>query len=137
MKISITGFLFTLCCMVFGQNHKINVEIINVKNNNGNLMVAIYSGAENFLKKRFDSRTVEIKGQKGVVAFENIPAGEYAVSVYHDENENKKLDTGWFGIPKEGYGNSNNPKVRMGPPKYEDAKFQLSKNISFTIKLNN
>jgi uncharacterized protein (DUF2141 family) len=47
------------------------------------------------------------------------------------------LDTGWFGIPKEGYGCSNDAKGNMGPPKYEDAKFQLKSNKNMTIKINN
>lgn len=70
------------------------------------------------------------------MVFENLPSGEYAISLYHDENENNKLDTGWFGIPNEGYGCSNNAKGMMGPPKYEDAKFQLTSNKEMTIKIN-
>ena len=37
-------------------------------------------------------------------------------SLLHDENENSKLDT-MLKIPKEGFGFSRNPAIRMGPPK--------------------
>ena len=71
-----------------------------------------------------------------IFTINNLPEGVYAISAYHDENENQKLDTGWFGIPKERYGCSNDAKGNMGPPKYEDAKFQLSNHKSLSIKLN-
>ena len=87
-------------------------------------------------KKTIYSKVGEIKANIAKVVFENIPDGEFAISLYHDENNNGKLDTGWFGIPKEGYGCSNDAKGNMGPPKYEDAKFQLTDNKSMVIKLN-
>ena len=46
--------------------------------------------------------------------------------VFHDENMNQKLDKDFVGIPKEGYGASNNPKKKIGPPSFEDASFRLS-----------
>ena len=52
--------------------------------------------------------------------------GVYAVSVFHDENMNQKLDKNFVGVPNEGYGASNNPKKKMGPPNFDEAKFQLS-----------
>ena len=53
-----------------------------------------------------------------------LPAGQYAVTVYLDANGNGKLDKGFLGIPKEPVGASNNPKGRMGPPSYKDCAFQ-------------
>ena len=43
-------------------------------------------------------------------------AGYYAVALFHDENNNGHFDTSWLGIPEEGYGFSNNPKLFLGPP---------------------
>jgi hypothetical protein len=58
------------------------------------------------------------------------------VAVFHDENMNGQLDKNMFGIPKEGYGFSNNPKKSIGPPKFADAKFQLDQPEKvFEIKL--
>ena len=54
----------------------------------------------------------------------------------HDENENNKLDTNFLGIPKESFGCSNNAKGFMGPPKWEDAKFEISnKDVVQNIEL--
>jgi len=54
-----------------------------------------------------------------------VPLGTYAVTVYHDVNDNQKLDTNWIGIPKEPVAISNNAKGRLGPPKWKDASFEL------------
>lgn len=56
----------------------------------------------------------------------DLPAGEYAVKVFHDENGNGELDTRMFGIPKEAYGFSNNARGKFGPPDYTDAVIQYS-----------
>ncbi len=119
------------------QSSTLTVLVTDFKNNEGKVMVGIYSEKENFMKKALIRKSSSIQDGKAEVVFENLPNDEYAISLYHDENENDLLDTGWFGIPKEGYGCSNNAKGKMGPPKYEDAKFILDKSKKLTIKLNN
>jgi uncharacterized protein (DUF2141 family) len=47
------------------------------------------------------------------------------------------LDTNFIGIPKENFACSNNAKGTMGPPKYEDAKFDLNKDSKLEIIFNN
>jgi uncharacterized protein (DUF2141 family) len=59
-------------------------------------------------------------------AFDAIPAGTYAIACFHDENDNGKLDTGLFGIPKEGTVASNQAKGFMGPPRFDAAKFHFA-----------
>jgi uncharacterized protein (DUF2141 family) len=58
------------------------------------------------------------------VVFANL-IGVYAVSVFHYENMNEKLDKNFMRVPKEGYVASNNPKKKMGPPTFDETKFQL------------
>jgi len=53
-----------------------------------------------------------------------LPHGDYAIAVIHDENANKKLDT-FAGIPREGFGFSNNPAILFGPPSFSAARFTL------------
>ena len=78
----------------------------------------------------------EIKNKKTVVIFKNLPKGVYAISSFHDINDNKKMDTNFIGIPKEPIGMSNNAKGFMGPPKYKDSKFNLETNKTISIKVN-
>ena len=68
---------------------------------------------------------------------EQLPFGYYAVKLYHDENQNKKLDKNFFGIPTEGYGFSNDPSS-IGVPSYEKARFgPMSDNSPLEIKIRN
>lgn len=139
MKLLITTlFIFSLSIStVFAQKqYKITAEFENIKHSKGSLFVALYNKEGSFLKKQFKGEIVEIKNQKAIVVFENIPEGTYAISSFHDENDNKKMDTNFFGIPKEPIGISNNAKGFMGPPKFKDAKFQLTENKHLKIKMN-
>ena len=63
--------------------------------------------------------------------FNGIPIGRYALSVFHDENANSKLDT-LVGIPKEGFGFSRNPVVRFGPPRFDKVSMELAPGFTRT-----
>ncbi len=67
-----------------------------------------------------------IAGSGSLISFEGLAPGTYALACFHDENGNGKLDTNWLGIPNEGMVASNHAKGRMGPPKFEDAKFAFT-----------
>ena len=92
-------------------------------------MVGMYNSESTFLNKTYKS--ARIKAQKGnlQVVFENIPKGMYAISLYHDTDTNEELNTFW-GIPTEPYGISNNAKGMFGPPKWENAKFNVVNTIT-------
>ena len=51
----------------------------------------------------------------------DLPAGDYGVAVIDDINGNKKLDRNFLGIPTEGFGFANNPKVTLSAPPYSAA----------------
>lgn len=54
----------------------------------------------------------------------DLPAGAYALSLIHDENANGRLDTR-LGIPREGFGFSNNPRIWFGPPSFAATRFLI------------
>jgi uncharacterized protein (DUF2141 family) len=71
------------------------------------------------------------------IEFENLNYGQYAIAILHDEDSDDEMKTGIFGIPKEGYGISNNVKGRFGPPSFNDAKISLKEDrMIITIKMN-
>ncbi len=70
------------------------------------------------------------------VSFEDIKPGTYAINVFHDENSNKKMETNFIGIPVEGYGFSNNPRL-FGPPTFNKTKFIFKEaTLTLDIKMN-
>ena len=118
------------------KTYTLQVTISGLKSDNGSVMAALYKTKEDFLNKEFKGEIVTIKNKIAYVVFKEVPKGEYAVSFVHDENNNKKMDTNFLGIPKEDYGCSNNARGFMGPPKYKDAKFLLEDNKNISIKIN-
>lgn len=79
-------------------------------------------------------RQGEVKASEKLIVISDLPAGSYALSVIHDENNNKKLDT-MLGIPKEGFGFSNNPRIYFGPPDFEDAMINLESDLAIKVRL--
>lgn len=112
------------------------VSVSNISSNEGKIIIGLYDNEADFLKKPFEGKRTEIKDNSCTITFENIPEGTYAISLFHDENGNGKMDTNFMHIPKEDYGCSNNARGFMGPPKWEDAKFELKQeNITQHIEL--
>jgi len=107
----------------------IRVDINGLRSDRGQVLCALFSSAADFPKEA-DQALAHAKSTildgHATCEFINIPSGTYAVSVFHDENSNGKLDTKFFGIPREGVGASNNAKGHFGPPKFDAAAFQHS-----------
>jgi uncharacterized protein (DUF2141 family) len=108
----------------------LTVHATGARNAKGKIRVALFRGAQGFpndASQAAHTQAADIDPQtsSAQVVFPGLPDGVYAVSVFHDENMNEKLDKNFMGVPKEGYGASNNPKKKMGPPNFDEAKFQL------------
>lgn len=131
----ITIITLFICSLMSAQNVKLTVAVSGLKNNSGTVKVGLYNSDGTFLKTTYKSVASKIKDNNAVVIFDNLPAGEYAISAYHDENNNGKLDKNMMGIPSEDYAASNNAKGFMGPPAYKDAKFVLAKDSKIEITL--
>ncbi|GAA3775957.1 DUF2141 domain-containing protein [Flavobacterium ginsengiterrae] len=131
----ITLTMLFICSLMSAQNVNLTVSVSGLKNNTGVVKVGLYNSEGTFLKTTYKSLASEIKNSEAVVTFTNLPAGEYAISTYHDENNNGKLDKNMMGIPSEDYAASNNAKGFMGPPSYKDAKFDIKKDSKIEIIL--
>lgn len=92
----------------------------------GDLLVTLFDKPDGFpgdYKKARDSRSVKVTAATMSVVFDKLPAGTYAIAVLHDENGNAVVDTGAFGIPKEGIAVSNNITKFFRAPNFDEAKF--------------
>jgi uncharacterized protein (DUF2141 family) len=136
MKKLLLSLAIAATSLLSAQDFKIEVEITGFKNDKGAALIVLYNTKDSFLRKGIQTGKTVVKNKKAYIVFSNLPKGEYAVSMYHDENANGKLDANFVGIPKEGYASSNGAKGFMGPPKFEDAKFSLSTNRKMVIKIN-
>jgi uncharacterized protein (DUF2141 family) len=117
----------------------LTVQIDGIKNNNGMLLLALYNKKEAFPQESnlaYTKRLLKISNQKAYVQLNDLPPGWYAIAVFHDENNNRAMDKNMVGIPKEGYGISNNAHQKFGPPSWESAKLKVeNENYTALIKL--
>ena len=138
--ILLVGMIMIGLCQTTANKGVLTVKLIGFRSDKGQTCVSVFNNSKGFPGKydqAFKILRSPIKGNQATVEFTDLPFGTYAVSVLHDENLNNKMDTNFIGMPKEGMGASNNPRVHMGPPKFEDAKFDLkssSKSIEINIK---
>lgn len=106
---------------------QIEVRVDDVRSASGSVVAVLYGdNPADFLKKGKRLDKVFEPAREGVVSVcLTAPSpGTYAVAVYHDENGNAKFDKTWFGLPDEGYGISNNPKIFLSAPAFDEVKFE-------------
>jgi uncharacterized protein (DUF2141 family) len=114
----------------------LEVTVKNIKERKGTVRVALYNNEKDFLENFLQGKIVKVAGNEAKIVFENLKPGDYAVSVFHDENENEKLDSGFMGIPNEPYGFSNDAMGTFGPPSFEKAKMSLTSDKASVITLH-
>jgi uncharacterized protein (DUF2141 family) len=124
-----------LCCLLGFQvgssvpQNVIHVTIDGFRSDKGQVICSLYSSAQDFPKndrKAIAHSTSSISNRHADCEFPGIQPETYAVSVFHDENSNGRLDTNFLGIPREGVGASNNARGHFGPPKFHDASVGYS-----------
>ena len=114
----------------------LRVQVRGGKADKGKAIISLFDSRDNFLKSplRMVNLPVDSRGQ-AEYAFKTLPAGNYAVSVTYDEDNNGELNTNFFGIPTELIGFSNNARGSFGPPSFEKAAFDLTAHKTVIINL--
>jgi len=108
---------------------RVSVELLQVRNTRGQLLVALFCGERGFPDRGADAfGRLAGKARAGtvIVTFEHVPPGPFAVSAHHDEDGDFAMDTGLFGIPAEGYGFSRDARAPFGPPDFSAARLTLA-----------
>ena len=119
----------------------VTVNLTGLRNAKGRVDALLFVRPEGFPEddsKAFDMDEVPIDPNTltAQIIFTDVPRGVAAVTVLHDENMNRKIDKNFIGIPKEGYGTSNNPKKARHEPRWDEAKFPVSRpEETITIKM--
>jgi uncharacterized protein (DUF2141 family) len=130
-------FLFLLLAFHPPADEGIKVSILNLRNNKGHVLVSLFNNSSGFpdkAEKAIRKVQLTINNNAAFTSFTGLPAGSYAVAILHDENDDRKMNTNFFGIPKEGYGFSNNVMGTFGPPSFSRASFTYNNSgASITI----
>ena len=144
MKIKLLILLFFYAAIIFAQDETDSVKtgdlvlkVVGIENDEGTIAVALSNSREDY--ESYDtvylSANLSIKNNIAEHTFENLPYGEYAIKVYHDEDSDGEINRNFLGIPSEDYGFSNNASASFGPADYDDAKFIFDKPIMY-IEIN-
>jgi uncharacterized protein (DUF2141 family) len=105
----------------------IHVDVIGLRSSAGKVGCALFASPAGFprdSKQALKRMRVAIDGGHARCDFAGVSAGTYAVTTYHDENDNHKFDSTWLGIPKEGYGFSGNVHPKLHAPSFDDTRFK-------------
>jgi uncharacterized protein (DUF2141 family) len=105
----------------------LTVTIGGTRNANGAVALALFNSETSFPRAPLAFASARIKAAQANAGFtfHNLAPGKYAVSAFHDENDNGKLDTDAVGFPTEGFGFSNDARGTLGPPAFAKAAFEL------------
>ena len=132
-------FLFINFFNLFNATEKVDLKIVvtNIKTQKGAIEIGIFNTSNGFLKKGQAYKTDRKSVSNDTVVFilKDLPKGDYAISLFHDVNSNKKCDLNFIGIPLEPYGFSKNVRPKLSKPSFEDCKLLLNANTTTTIKL--
>ena len=138
MKKILVLLMFTLAVsFVYSQTANLTIKIMGIHNPIGIMNFAVYDNAENYDKSKdyFIGESIPVESLDFEYVFHDLPYGNYAISLFHDEDENKELNTNWIGMPKELFGFSNDAKAKMGPPDFIDASFEIIGDMEMIINL--
>ncbi|MDT8385841.1 MAG: DUF2141 domain-containing protein [Gammaproteobacteria bacterium] len=119
----------------------IHVKILDIRNSTGAVACALFESPAGFPAEFLQFATnimmIKVRYTQASCYFLDIPPGSYALAVIHDENMDGKLDTNWLGVPREGYGFSNDAKASFSAPSFDAASFPYDgQNLDMTIRLN-
>lgn len=137
MKRIIGGVISCMISIAAACQNRIAAEISNFSNNKGICRACLFNSPSSFEGEGgepFKCVAITLKNQTAEAVFD-VPAGTYAMFVFHDENSNNKLDRNFLGIPKEGYGASKNKLPFAAAPTYNENKFAVEDKVTLRLKV--
>ncbi len=148
VKVSQLTYLVLASIIGLGLTKAISIEptanltvVVNgIQNKKGEICIGLYSQKKGFplnTKNVAKCACTQITGNSVKQQFTGLKHGNYAVAIIDDQNGDRRLNRDFFGIPKEGFGISNNPKVsiKTGTPKFRDASFKFNGNKTIYISM--
>ncbi len=134
--------LAALLIATFGASHAadIVVRISGLSEPMGQVGCSLFAGAAGFPMDNSSARNLWLPADaKGVTCrFTDVPEASFAVSIGHDVNGNKRVDTNFIGVPTEQWGVSNNARPTLRAPRFDEASFSVAagaKDVVIDIKV--
>ena len=129
-RLIILSLLLTAISNLSYSQYKLDVEILEIRNTRGNIMLQLFDGNKNIVTQEKSP----INDNRCLFSFADLKPGKYAVRYFHDENLNGKMETNLVGKPTEGYGFSNNVIGKFGPPPFDKWLFEIIGDKKIVLK---
>ncbi|MEM7491044.1 MAG: DUF2141 domain-containing protein [Pseudomonadota bacterium] len=110
-----------------GDGTQLEVSVQNVRSSSGTVTITVYGDERSeFLARGAKLVRDRVPAVAGVTrGCLPVPGpGVYAIAIYHDEDGDRDFDRNAMGLPKEGYGFSNDAPTRMSLPSFGDVVFR-------------
>lgn len=107
----------------------LTVRLIGLRSDKGQVGCLLFNNARGYPQEgkiAYQGLWCPVAKRESICKFGPIPPGVYALGCFHDEDNDRELDTGFLGVPVEGVVASNHATGFMGPPSYKDARFKFS-----------
>ncbi len=140
MKILFFNILFLFFTFsAYTQNSTLKVHVTNIEKTNGILQIGIFDKAEDYpiIGKQYRVFRENVVFPIHTFIVNDIPNGDYAITMYLDENKDDVCNVNFFGFPKEGFGFSNNAIPIFSLPSFNKVKFTVNGDTEISIKMLN
>lgn len=107
----------------------LDIEVVGLRNDSGQVGCSLFNDPVAYPRdgtKVLSHVWAQIRSGKAVCEFVGLKPGPYAAVVYHDENGDREFNMNAFGMPREGYGFSNDAAALFGPPTFDAASFNYA-----------
>lgn len=134
VAVALTGLLGGFSQPILAAD--LSVEVSNISELTGTLFWSVFDSEESYESNQdpVASGRNKVLADTLKVTLHDMPAGSYAIRLFHDANDNGELDTNLLGLPQEGYGFSNNAG-QFGPASFGDAEVEVSQDVNVSIRL--
>lgn len=115
------------------------IQFHNIRGETGNILISMYDAPEQFPyqpKWKYMISKARLLEQDNQYLINKVNSGKYAIATFDDENCDTVMQKNFLGIPKEGYGFSNNPKPSFkGAPSFEDCTFAVAEGTENLVEI--
>lgn len=137
MKSIVVAILLLLLGATSAVAGSVTVTVLGLRNGAGSVIIALQRDPANFPSDWARAAAlvrIPAANQTVTVTLPSVPDGRYALIAVHDEDDSGNMSKSFLGLPKEGFGTSNNPTF-LGPPRFEPALFDLAGDVSIAVRL--
>ena len=136
-SLFLTMFTALIGFSLSAQSEELTVKVTGIKKNKGEIACALFKTPEGFPIDLSKPQLVWLAAETSEIMckFTELSPGDYSLSVAHDENGNKKVDTNFVGMPTEAWGVSNNIRPLMRAPRWQEAQFSIGSGENKTINI--